>query len=242
MRIAGIDGYTGGWIAVVIDDGNFATAQVFSNDDLETLIASNAIEYAIVDIPIGLISGKDADNPKQKTRDTETAMRKFLKKRHVCVFNTPCRQALDTIDENDYWLASDVNRKILGVKLTKQTFYIMEKIREADVIVQKLGQDKIREGHPEVSFKVLANDKVLNLENKKTNGGKKQRIDFLEGAGFNCTNLKQHLPNHKPAKLDDLLDAAVLAWSATRWKNNEHKSFPSTPKKDSKNLEMVVYA
>ncbi len=235
MRIAGIDGYTGGWIAVVIDDGNFATAQVFSNKDLETLIELNRIAYAIVDIPIGLTSDSEP-------RNTEAAMRKFLKKRHVCVFNTPCRQALDTIDENDYWLASDVNRKILGVKLTKQTFYIMEKIREADVIVQKLGQDKIREGHPEVSFKVLANDKVLNLENKKTNEGKKQRIDFLEGAGFDCANLKQHLPNHHPAKLDDLLDAAVLAWSANRWKNNEHESFPSTPKKDSKNLEMVVYA
>ncbi len=237
MRIAGIDGYTGGWIAVVIDDGNFATAQVFSNEDLETLIASNAIEYAIVDIPIGLTSDSEP-------RNTEAAMRNFLTGRTSCVFNTPCRQALDTIDAQDYWQASDVNHKILGKKLSKQTFYIMAKIRQADRVVQKLGQDKIREGHPEVSFKILANDKVLNLENKKTNGGKKQRIDFLEGAGFDCANLKQHLPNHHPAKLDDLLDAAVLAWSANRWKDKKlkHKSFPSTPKKDSKNLEMVVYA
>ena len=233
MRIAGIDGYTGGWIAVIIDDGNFATAQVFSNEDLETLIESNAIEYAIVDIPIGLTSDSEP-------RNTEAAMRNFLTGRTSCVFNTPCRQALDTIDAQDYWHASDVNHKILGKKLSKQTFNIMAKIRQADRVVQKLGQDKIREGHPEVSFKILSGGQILGKKSKPD--GMQHRTKLLQDAGFDCANLKQHLPNHKPAKLDDLLDAAGLAWSATRWKNNEHESFPSNPKKDSKNLEMVVYA
>ena len=248
MRIAGIDGYKGGWIAVILEGGVFATARVAWNKCLETLIRDNKIDHAIVDIPIGLAS-------KPEERDTDQAMRDFLTGQTSCVFNAPCRQVLEMKDHKP---ASKMNHKILAKDkkdkkgLSIQAFSIMPKIKEADDVVRKLKQAKMREGHPEISFKILFNlsldSKTFDkrLESKKTAKGVGQRLKLLKDLKFDIINLIEQIPAKHPAKLDDLLDAAVLAWSANRWKDKklQHKSFPSTPKpkKDSKNLEMVVYA
>ncbi|MCA8835224.1 MAG: DUF429 domain-containing protein [Proteobacteria bacterium] len=238
MRIAGIDGYTGGWIAVILEGGVFATARVAWNKCLETLIRDNKIDHAIVDIPIGLAS-------KPEERDTDQAMRDFLAENEgqgwlaTRVFNAPCYQALDA---ENYAQANTINRDILGVGLTQQTFGIMPKIKEAKKVVKNLGQDRIREGHPEISFYILSNHEPLDSKAKAR--GAVQRLKLLKDLKFDIINLIEQIPAKHPAKLDDLLDAAVLAWSANRWKDKklQHESFPSTPKKDSKNLEMVVYA
>ncbi len=240
MRIAGIDGYKGGWIAVILEGGVFATAQVAWNKCLEALIRDNKIDHAIVDIPIGLAS-------KPEERDTDQAMRDFLRGQASCVFNAPCRQALVAKNHEE---ATRINNEILGLGLTKPAFNIMKKINEADTVVRKLKQDKMREGHPEISFRILFNLSLGNknfderLDSKATATGTWQRLKLLKDLKFDIINLIEHLPERHPAKLDDLLDAAVLTWSANRWKDKklQHKSFPSTLKKDSKNLEMVVYA
>jgi predicted RNase H-like nuclease len=67
---------------------------------------------------------------------------------------------------------------------------------------------RLFEVHPEVSFRELAG---RPLEKKRTLLGQTQRLELLASAGI-------HLDS---AVDDDLLDAAVAAWSAARYASRE---------------------
>ena len=72
MRVAGIDGYKDGWIAVVVDAGDFTRAFTVWASSLVDLIKANAIKLALVDMPIGLSTGPH-------DRPVEDAARQVLK-------------------------------------------------------------------------------------------------------------------------------------------------------------------
>ncbi|WP_375173793.1 DUF429 domain-containing protein [Pseudooceanicola sp.] len=230
MRVAGVDGYKGGWIAVVIDSGNFNDAQVLWNESLESLIQSGGVKTAVVDVPIGLSS-------KPEGRNVEAAVRKLLVGKSSSVFNSPCRQALA---EQTYAEASEMNYSVSGKKLSKQSWSIFPKIVEADILARKLGQHVIREGHPEVSFAVLNGAPIF--AGKKTSAGLFARIGHLAKLGFDLVSVSSQLPANHAAKADDLADAAILSWSALRVSKNEHQSFPIAPNRDELGLEMAILA
>ena len=85
MRLAGIDGCKGGWVAVEADAGRPSSARLTHVTDLAAFLAQT--DFALVDMPIGFASGP-------ASRDVETAMRAAIRGKASSVFPTPCRMAL----------------------------------------------------------------------------------------------------------------------------------------------------
>lgn len=231
MRVAGIDGYRDGWIAVVADAGHFRSSNVNWDVSLETLLEQVGASIAVVDMPIGLSSGPHA-------RPVEASVRKLLGRKSSSVFNSPCRQVLDCTNYED---AAEMNREVLGKGLSKQTWAIVPKIREADGVAQRVGQDKVKEGHPEVSFSQL-NDGSPILASKRSAKGTLARAGILAKLGFDLSQLAEQLPDNHTAATDDLLDAAILTWTATRVSQGNHMIFPEAPITDDRGLEMSILA
>jgi predicted RNase H-like nuclease len=230
MRVAGIDGYKDGWIAVVVDAGDFARAFTVWASNLVDLITDNMIKLALVDMPMGLTSGPE-------DRPVEAAARQVLKGKAASLFNAPCRQALGC---ETYEQASQVNANVLGKKLSKQTWNICSKIAEADSAARTLKSVQIHEAHPEVSFTTLQGAPIL--ASKKSAKGLVTRAGHIAGLGFDLVNLARPLDDKHTASPDDLIDAAVLAWSANRVRTNTHVTIPAHPSRDHAGLEMAIYA
>jgi predicted RNase H-like nuclease len=229
MRLAGIDGCKDGWVAVIADAGNLASARLLHLSDLVAFLNREAIDFALIDMPIGFVDG-----PQQ--RDVETAMRAFLPGKSSSVFNTPCRMALG---EPTYFDASFVNEQALGKRLPKQSFALFPKMREVDLSVRLVGQTRLREGHPEVSFAAMNGNPVLSK--KREVAGQSDRAALLHAAGIPAEAMLQAKPKGKIGS-DDILDAAALLWSAARYCDTQHVTFPPVPLRDSVGLEMSVIA
>lgn len=228
MRFAGIDGCKAGWVAVVANGNDLGFARLAVAPTLAELIAAQRIEFGLVDMPIGLSSGPTP-------RDVEPSMRQHLKGKSSSVFNTPCRQALEGAT---HLAASAINAGVLGKRLSVQTFSLFPKLREVDATVLACGQSCLREGHPEVSFSLMAGSPVKSP--KKLREGKAERVTLLEARGIPVLSLLQHRPSRVGE--DDILDAAALLWSAVRFGNGTHELFPPSPLRDSAGLEMSVIA
>jgi predicted RNase H-like nuclease len=232
MRIAGIDGCKGGWIAVLLDAPfDLGSATVVASAELRALIDRHTIDLALVDIPIGLADAAPGRSVEPKVRD-------FLKGRASVVFNAPCREAIGAATYPD---ASAINRAALNKGLSRQSWGIVPKIAETDALVRSLGQDRVREGHPEVSFALL-NSASAVLSGKKTSAGREARVRLLKSAGFAPQRLLDAIPSGFGAKPDDLLDATSLVWSALRAHRSQHRSFPDMAQKDACGLEMAIWA
>ncbi len=229
MKVAGLDGCKLGWIAVVAEVDDLDSIQAMLIVDIAEFLDAEGVDRAIIDIPIGLVDG---DVP----RDVEAAMRAALPGKASSVFNTPCREALLS---DDYFEASDINERQLGVRLSKQTFALFPKMRELDALVRERGQSVIREGHPEVSFAILNESPVLSR--KKDRDGQMDRLRLLVKAGLDPSPLLDQARQFR-CGIDDILDATALLWSAVRWARNTTKSYPPVPVRDSAGLEMSVIA
>ena len=229
MRLAGVDGCPDGWVAVVADAGTLASARLAFFADLAGFMNREAIDLALVDMPIGFVDGPES-------RDVEGAMRGFLPGKASSVFPTPCRMALS---EPTYMDASFVNAQVLGKRLPKQTFALFPKLREVDEAVRLLGQGRMREGHPEVSFAAMNGQPVLSKKREPL--GKQDRMALLQAAGLPAEDLLRARPKGRVAD-NDILDAAALLWSAARYFDNTHITFPPKPSQDSVGLEMSVIA
>lgn len=206
----GVDGCGNGWVAVVIDERGFIEAGLFAS------FAEVADRYRMaaavgVDIPIGLVS--------EGGRDADTAARKLLGKRRSSVFPVPPRVA---VEADSYPAASAAARAAWGKGLSKQVFALFSKILEADAFAR---DERIHEAHPEVSFAVLGGAVVAHK--KKSWGGLHARRDLLlRKAGI---ELPPTLGDADVAGIDDVVDAAVAAWSARRIAQGQARSFPEHP-------------
>ena len=83
MRVVGIDGTKGGWVAIVLDDGRFVADLVIRPVKASFEEVSDARVVA-VDIPIGY-----------GPRDADAAARAFLTGAASTVFTTPRREMLE---------------------------------------------------------------------------------------------------------------------------------------------------
>ncbi len=81
------------------------------------------------------------------------------------------------------------------------------------------------EGHPEVSFAAL---KGSNLEfNKRSWNGQMERRGMLASAGLVIPDTLPEPLSRAP--VDDVLDAAVMAWTARRIHAGEARTLPHPP-------------
>jgi len=229
----GIDSCSYGWVSFILNQKQW---------DIEIFRDINSIwkkyydaKLMLIDIPIGLRSEGG------KARLCDIAARKYLtKKRSSSIFPTPCRKALDA---SSYKEANKINKKITGKGLSKQTYNIMPKIKEVDMLLRKVGHASkiIIESHPEVCFTALNSEKPLEYY-KKTKKGIKQRLSLLNSfSNYKNNPLDFAKKNFKRNKLaiDDVLDAWILAISASMGKS-ALKFLPKAFEFDKKELPMRI--
>lgn len=234
----GIDGCKEGWVVVNITEDGFEI-EVFKNIE-EICLKYRDSDSIIVDMPIGLQETKNDVRP-------DGDARKVLSSRSSCVFNTPCRQA---IYEKDYYLANETNKSILDKGISKQSFAICKKIREIDEFLYKSPEfvDKIKEGHPEVSFTMLNFNGVIArpiYENKKTEIGMQKRFEVLSRYYNKTEDIKALIyADLRLSRIkDDVIDSLCLAVTGMLGINNGFKTIPEKPMKDRRGIVMqMVYA
>jgi len=235
VKSAGIDGCRGGWCHVWLDTDGFHGSGILRTIDEWTGLPDSADAIVLIDMPIGL----KETGPHE--RQCDKAARKLLKKRGSSIFPAPCRQSLA---EQEYLPASDLNQAVTGRRLSKQTYHLMPRIRELDRFIRGAGRRlNIREFHPELGFLALNRFVPLTFS-KKTGSGQEERLKILSrhvaASPTIFSEAAKQLPRNQ-AGLDDILDALCGAVAASF--RNHLVSLPALPETDPRGLPMqIVYA
>jgi len=212
--VVGIDGWKSGWLGVVLEGGGVTLR--FENalaGFVERLAHADAI---VVDVPIGF--------PVEGRRLADQEARRMVGPRAASVFSTPPAAPLHA---ESYQEALQLCRNKHGFGLSSQSYALRTKILEADALVK--GGALLIEGHPEVSFAALKGD-YLEFA-KRTWNGQMERRSLLTNAGIDLPDL---LPvDIGKVPVDNVLDAAVMAWTARRLAEGNARSLPDPPEEIS---------
>jgi len=231
--ILGVDGCRAGWITVETKNQLNWNVEVFSTIQELWEYYSNAL-LILIDIPIGL---RDKG---PLPRLCDMSARKFLtRKRSSSIFPTPCRLAMEAAS---YKEANEINRSQTGKGLSKQTWNITDKIKEVDFLLRNMvkTQNVFIESHPEACFTAL-NGNPLEYY-KKTDNGIRERFSILKKYYKDIESHANHRIekfNNREIAIDDILDAWILAVSASRGLLNL-KFLPNNFEFDSMGLPMRI--
>jgi predicted RNase H-like nuclease len=155
VRVAGVDGTKGGWVAIVLEDGRFAAGKILR--PLETVFDELADASVIaIDVPIGF-----------GPRTADVAARAYLKGAASVVFSTPARDVLEK--PFGPGLGVSAQSHALGPRILHIT-----ELARAD--------RRLHEVHPEVSFRAMNEGRRLRFR-KKSAGGALERIELLRRHG-----------------------------------------------------------
>lgn len=226
MIVAGVDGCSAGWVAFKVQLPSLATS--IEVVDLQSWLKKRPpdISDLAIDIPIGLF-----DRP----RACDLAARKLLgSPRRNSVFPAPCRAALSAVDHPT---ASALNRRTTGKGLTIQAWCIGPKIKQVDDAITADCQHWAFEVHPEVCFWALNGSTPMRYK-KKSAEGVVERLKLLRKV---FPTIDEHLM-HRPSGVgkDDLLDAAVAAWTGVRLHNRKAEKV-CEPERDEKGLSTTIW-
>ena len=209
-RVLGIDAAAKyGWVGVVLDDGSFDSARVGT---LRAVIDwAEPVDAIGVDIPIGHVANG--------SRRADTEARAFVGARASSVFAAP---PIDVLGAASYGEAN-ASLAARGVPmLSRQAWALIPKIVEAASIAAT--DERVFEVHPEVSFRELAGEN-LNWSKKSWNGLHLRRR-LLAEAGV---ALPEVISEVAGIAADDVVDAAIAAWSARRIATGVARSLPDPP-------------
>lgn len=202
MRVVGVDGCRGGWLAAIADASR---VRWLWSADIATLLVEPADAVAI-DIPIGL--------PDRGRRDCDLAARRRLGRRGVTVFPAPVRAVLDCTSYAD---ARAVLAALGGPSMSAQAYGILRAVRQVDTAVTPADEPRVVEAHPELAFAMINGGPALAP--KRTPLGRDQRLGALRPVWPGVAELVAAAPY--PARADDALDALACAWVARRWAAGE---------------------
>jgi predicted RNase H-like nuclease len=213
-------------LARVAEPGRLDLAEVVVVADFTALLRrTQACAAVAVDIPIGLSAGG--------RREADFEARRRIGPRRSSVFPAPPRFVLNVAD---YEAANLTSKSRFGRGLQKQTFNIAPKIQEADASITPAMQDCVVESHPEVCFWALGGEQHL-MHPKRTRDGQAERLRLLESVYGETI---RDLTPPKGAARDDLYDACVLAWTASRVAGGTAVHLPSEPRRDERGLRMEI--
>lgn len=231
----GVDGCKEGWFAVVLTDNGDWDVAIFP-DVANLWDRFRDAVLILIDVPIGL---RDC-GLEERVCDREA--RKLLgQKRGSSVFPAPCRPA---VYADNYLEANEINHRLTGRRLSKQSWGIARKITEVDEFLTRDGEARlrIRETHPEVCFRMLAGRPIRH--SKKTRYGFEERLEVLRSVYPGADDIVRHALlsyGHGQVARDDVLDAMVAAVSA-RVGMDGLGAIPAPAEYDSKGLRMeIVY-
>jgi predicted RNase H-like nuclease len=209
MRVIGIDGCRKGWFGVVVDDGRIEA--LFSPRVAGLVADAGEVSAIAIDIPIGL--------PDRGVRAADRAARGKLGRLASSLFITPVRAALAA---EPYREATAAAVRLTGSGISQQAYRLREKIFEVEAWLPG-SPARVWEVHPEISFAV-ANGTPLSYS-KHTWAGSQERRLILARQGLFPEGLL--LPAGRHAGPDDVLDAAIAAWSARRLAAGAGQSLPA---------------
>lgn len=232
MAIAiGIDGCKAGWLYFRFDGEAATFGCVPTLAEILTGITADA--SVLIDMPIGLLeSGR-------KERECDLAARAMLRPgRTSSVFPAPCRQALAA---TSYAAASKINLRVLGRKLSKQSWALVPKLRELDDLLESSATARatLRETHPEVCFRGLTGGPMAYA--KHTRDGFLDRMSVLrivEPLAEEMIAAAFLIHGGFDAARDDVVDAFVCAVCARSAVNL--RTLPAEPRKDTRGLPMQI--
>ena len=214
MSVVGVDGCKRGWIAVALDDAGRTHGHFVEHlDDLGDAI--DGVHAVAIDIPIGL--------PSSGRRQADAAARELLGQRRNSVFNAPVREAITAATHAE---ASAISRRITGHGISQQSFALAPKILEAERWAASTTMP-VWEVHPEVSFAVMLGHPAEHP--KSTWSGLRERLNALRDTDANHIVIDDIGIAGAMAGSDDVLDAAVAAWSAARLHRGDGISLPGPP-------------
>ena len=192
----GVDGCPGGWVVAAVsgDAVRWHTAP-----DTATVLMLAGPDQVGVDMPLGLAEAS--------ARACDTEARRWLGRAGSSVFPAPVRAVLGAVDYAD---ACARSRAARGVAISKQTWFLVEKIRDWDDRLTPAS--RVAEVHPEIAFRLMAG--VAELPPKKSAAGRDARLVALRSWLPDPVTTLAAAP--RPARSDDALDALACAWSAQR--------------------------
>jgi predicted RNase H-like nuclease len=176
-----------------------------------------------IDIPIGL--------PDEGRRTADVLAKRMVGPRRSSVFMTPVRDALLAPDHAS---AVQINRDKTGEGISAQAYAFRQRVLSVDAWVRTT-DCTVREVHPEVSFAHLAGRPLRTR--KKTWEGAEQRRQLLATADIDLTGLTV---GDDGVAVDDVLDAAAVAWTARRMLTGEAISIPDPPEQFSDGMPAAI--
>lgn len=208
-RVMGLDGYKDKWLAVTLVEGRFHTAAVYRSI-AAALSARPEAAVVGIDVPIGFEDrcGRRADEE----------ARAFVGTLASSVFPTFPEAVYETPSHAQ---AARIARELTGKAISQQSYALRAKIREAAAAAS--ADARLVEVHPEVSFRALAG--ACLAFSKRSWNGVMARSRLLEGAGIVLPPFLADEAGKAP--LDDILDAAVVAWTARRVVHGTAKVLPA---------------
>jgi len=234
MTAVGVDWASGCWVVVTHDgdDVTITTEPAILNVWQAHGAAADAV---LVDIPIGL--------PETAPRACDRAATSLLGERHSSVFDVPSRAA---VDAGGYEAARAEN----GGRLGSQSWGLVPRIREVDCFLDAHpgAETRVYESHPEVCYAAFAaRTDADDLGSKRESEGQDARLAILDAVDeWFGTQVRAFVDERRDGaqwhhriqsgRLDDVLDAAVLALTA------REGSFGVLPAgRDADDRQVIVY-
>lgn len=230
----GVDGCRGGWFFIELDSAQSLRWGAVGR--LHTLVESvQEPGRVFVDMPIGLPDGPEP-------RACDLLARRRLGKRHSSVFSAPARTVLEA---GNYDAARRLSKQATGRSISRQAFGIVPKIREVDELLRGSARARalVREVHPEICFRALANGRPM-VFNKKTADGFTERLAVLNAVRPDAESEVAEILRRcrgRGVAPDDVLDAFVAAVTALH-PEDALATLPAEPPRDRFGLPMqMVY-
>jgi predicted RNase H-like nuclease len=209
---------------VVVDAAGAYEGAVLAATLADLVAAAGEVAVVGVDMPIGSVAGG--------RRAADAAARAVLGPRRSSIFWTPPPEALAAAG---YAEANAGARAATGRGLSRQAWNLVPKMREAAALADA-GRVPLREVHPEVSFAAMAGAPLPAP--KKTWAGAVHRARLLADHGV---RLPDDLGPAGAAPVDDVLDAAAVAWSARRIAAGTAVTYPDPPERDGRGRPVAIW-
>jgi predicted RNase H-like nuclease len=239
--VAGVDGCRAGWVVVLAEttrDGRGMTAEVVVAGDFDGVLALTRDARVVgVDMPIGLLDAAVAGG-----RECDRHARRLLGHPRCCsVFTPPARGALG---RDSYRAALSANRasSAAGLGISIECFGLFPRLREVDAALtgDLALAERVREVHPELSFRELAGGAAGLSEPKRSARGLSRRSALLRPRFSRLGRaLRRRLAGVAD---DDVLDAHAVVWSAARIARDRAVCLPGRPApRDARGLPMAIW-
>lgn len=226
--VAGVDGCRAGWVVVLRELATRETRARLVATFAEVLRQPEHPRAIGIDIPIGLPEVGIAGG-----REGDRMARALLGPRAASVFSPPSRRALRAFERGAAY--AQVNA-VGGPRISLQSFHLLPKIAEVDGALTRARQRSIREVHPELSF-AEANGGAPMKHPKKTAAGQRERRALLRRLGFPALRIEAPRSAVQP---DDILDAAIVCWTAERIACGAALALPARAVRDPRGLRMEI--